>query len=501
MCALNIHERFLRHIWNQQYLRQAALHTVDGRGLRVLGVGTLNTDGGPDFRNALLRIGDTTYRGDIEIHRTLLDWLRHRHHDDPRYNGVILHVVLERPPQPLSTLVPSGRSLPLLVLEPFLSTSIRRVWEKAILDERCHARSGIPCRNENHDVPPDVVLRWIRRLTLERLELKLRRFDERLRELAQICLFAVHDHIDGLQRWRIQGDPDDIPPPFRELTPRELSRREFWDQILYEGLMEGLGYSKNREPFLRLARAVTIKSILSRGIHDDTEALQALLLGAAGLLPPIKSVRDEESRTYLRSLTRLWRKHRDFYRASVLHAADWQLFPTRPGNFPTLRIAAACVLIDKILRADLFRTLMEALKASSSGIAALRSIRSLLAVAPHPFWIHHYRFGAATVPSIQSLGERRIDELITNTIVPLALLYARTFRDRAIRRGTLQLFDSMRAPGENSITRLLEKQLLHDKVPVTSAALQQGLLQLYTYYCREERCGECEIGERVFGEH
>lgn len=499
MGSLNIHERFLRHIWNQQYLRRAALQTADGRRLHVLKVGVPNADGGPDFLNALVRIGDITYRGDVEIHRTLLDWLRHRHHDDPQYNGVILHVVLERPTQSVPVLVPSGRAIPLLILEPFLSSSIRRVWEKAILDERCHARDGIPCRNSNYDVPAEVLLRCIRRLTLERLELKLRRFDERLRELAQISLLAVHDHDEGRQRWRIQGDPDDIPPPFRELTARELSRRDFWDQVLYEGLMEGLGYSKNREPFLRLARAVTIKNILSQGILPDPEALQALLLGAAGLLPSIKSVHDDASRIYLRRLTLLWREHRGAYRSSILHTADWQLFPTRPANFPTLRIAAACDLVIKILRADLFRALMETLRASSDGFAALQSIRNLLAVSPHPFWIHHYRFGAATARPTQPLGARRTDELITNTVIPLALLYARIFKDKATRRGALQIFDSMRSPGENSITRLLQKQLLRNKIPITSAALQQGLLQLYKYYCREERCGECEVGELVSG--
>jgi hypothetical protein len=263
--------------------------------------------------------------------------------------------------------------------------------------------------------------------------------------------------------------------------------------------MEGLGYSKNREPFLRLARAVTLRNILALGVPSNREELQALLLGAAGLLPSSRTVHDKESRAYLRQLVRLWRSQRRNYRSSVLHAADWQLFPTRPANFPTVRITAACQLIDRILRADLFRSLMETLKEQADGTTTLGSIRASLRVTPDPFWSHHYRFTPPTKRALQPLGEHRMDELIANTIVPLALLYARIFKDPAIRRGALQLFDSLPSPGENSITRCVREQLLRGNIEITSAAFQQGVLQLYKFYCSEERCGECEIGEVLFG--
>lgn len=248
---LNIHERFLRHIWSRQYIQHQALKTADGQDLCVVDVGMLNTDGGPDFRDAVIRLGTVTYHGDIEIHRTIVEWMQHQHQDDPRYNKVILHVVLERATGPAVTLVPSGRSVPVLVLEPFLSESIRTLWQKAILDERVHSHDTIRCCGRNQFISPEVLGGWIRRLAVERLELKLRRFDERLRELAQLRLLAVHDHRDWYGRRRIQGNPDDIPPPQKRLTHRDLAKREFWDQLFYEGLMECLGYSKNQEGFDR----------------------------------------------------------------------------------------------------------------------------------------------------------------------------------------------------------------------------------------------------------
>lgn len=494
-----LHERFLRHIWSRQFVQQTALQTSDGRDVRVLAAGTLNTGGGPDFREAVVQIGGVTYRGDVEIHRTLIEWLHHHHGKDPRYNNVVLHVVLEQPAEPLCIRTPSGRSIPLLVLEAFLSESIHSIWEKTIVVERVRARQNLRCRDCNSSLDPGLLSRWIHRLTLQRLELKLRRFDERLRELAYIHMLAVHDHGDAASRWRIQGDPDEVPPPHKDLLPQQLSKRELWDQVLYEGLMDGLGYSRNREPFVRLARAMTLRTIRDLGIHDNDEQLLAVLFGAAGLLPAIRSVKDKPSRDFVRVLSQIWKGYRLQYKSTVLHAADWQFFPTRPGNFPTLRMSAASALVRKIIGEDLFRILLETIKSAENPAASLRSARTLLSVDSHPFWTTHYTFGESAAPPIHPLGPERRDEMIINTVVPLGLLYARIFKDRLVRERTLGLFHAIPSASTNSVTRLMQKQLVRDKFSMGDAGTQQGLLQLYKFYCCEELCAECDVGAVVFG--
>jgi hypothetical protein len=492
--TLNIHERFLRHIWNRQYLRHEELQTVDGRHLRVLHTGQLNSDGGPDVRDAALQIGRVTYHGDVEIHRTLVDWIRHQHHEDPRYNKVVLHVVLERPSGIGTTLVPSGRHIPVLVLEPFLSESIHTLWQKAILDERLQSKSAIPCAGRNIAVPRELLNDWIRHLSAERLELKLRRFDERLRELAQLQLHTVREHRPHNALWRIEGNPDDLPPPHRELSQRDLAQREHWDELLYEGLMEGLGYSKNREPFVRLCRSVTLREFRAQHIENNEMAIQALLLGAAGLLPRIRDVHHRESRVFVRLLVGEWKTRKRVYCSAILHPAHWQFFPTRPCNFPTLRIAAASVFVKKILCEDLFRNLIGTLKTVEGGAETFGAIREHLTVAPLPFWRNHYQFDHPTAKPTQALGPERIGDLITNTVIPLALLYARIFKDRLVRERALQLFASAPPSAENSITKLMDKHLLRGAVSVRSVMNQQGLIQLYKYYCLEGRCAECAVG-------
>ena len=494
----NIHERFLRHIWSRQYLQRSALRTLDGRPLRVLNAGKLNTEGGPDFRDATIKLGGTTFCGDVEIHRTPLEWLQHRHQADPRYNKVILHVVLEAAAEGLPTLVASGRSVPVIVLGPFLSESIRSIWQKTLLDERARTSESIKCFHLNESVDAALMRSWIHKLSVERLELKLRRFDERLKELARLHILAFHEWPHRYASSRAQGDPDDIPPPLRDLSQKDLSRRELWEQVLYEGLMECLGYSKNQEPFVRLARAVTLQRIREHRVENDRLKIQAFLFGAAGLLPKIRSLREKESQNYVRTLSRAWRELRTSYRSTVFHAADWQFFPTRPTNFPTLRFAAASVLIQRLLCDDFFRKVIQILKSPPGQEDKLDSLRELLSVGPVEFWSNHYHFDHSTTKQIRSLGPERVNDMIVNAIVPIALLYARTFKDLGVRERALMLYDALPPSMENSTTRLMARQLLRGKVRLSSVATQQGVIQLYKFYCREERCAECDVGRVVF---
>lgn len=69
------------------------LRDEDGEDVLVIDPGKLNTDSGPDFFNSKVRIGDTEWAGNVEIHVKASDWYRHRHQDDPAYDNVILHVV------------------------------------------------------------------------------------------------------------------------------------------------------------------------------------------------------------------------------------------------------------------------------------------------------------------------------------------------------------------------------------------------------------------------
>ncbi|GAI24586.1 unnamed protein product, partial [marine sediment metagenome] len=72
-------------------------------------------------------------------------------------------------------------------------------------------------------------------------------------------------------------------------------------QCLYQGIMGALGYSKNKLPFLELARRVPLQILesITRNKISDEECLsrqQALLLGTAGLLPSQRQDRHQENK-------------------------------------------------------------------------------------------------------------------------------------------------------------------------------------------------------------
>lgn len=461
--------------------------------MRIFEPGTHNEDGGPDFRNAKIRIEKTIFTGDVEIHRSVGEWLQHGHQSDAAYNGVILHVVLEGSALQFPTVVQSGRTVPVLLLGPFLLEPLQRLETMAAKDVAPFQDSGLLCANLNSNVEVSILRHWITKLAQERLELKVRRFEERLRELAHQKLQVADQRsiYRSLER-------NEIPDAHFSLTQQQFSDRGLWDQLLYEGIMDGLGYSKNREPFVRLARRASLKIVQSLNPARDTMVSEALLLGVAGLLPQVRTLREPASREHVRMLRRCWRSIRSKVSCERLHEAEWQFFPTRPVNFPTIRIAAAALLLQKILVGDLFRSIIQIVKHTTPPGTAISSLVETITVSPVTFWKSHYNFDAPSERPMNLMGRSRRSDIIANAFIPLCLLYSRIFHDPVVRKNALDLYDAFPPLSSNNILRLIEQQLLRSKFPLSSMRLQQGAIQLWRSYCREGRCEECDVGKIVF---
>lgn len=492
----HIDERILRNIWQKQLFRKADLATADGKLLTIHSPGHPNEVSGPDFLDALITIGQTSYRGDVEIHWSLSSWIEHKHHEDARYNKVILHVVLEGDRKRHSTTAASGRNIPLLVLQPFLPDSFLNVQQRKPRKDRRVDQEPILCFTRNQDIEADRLRRWLKKLTHQRLELKLRKFEDRLRQLAEERLQAVREP------WRLYGSridedlPDEIPSPHIEVALKNLSNRSLWDQLIYEGFMEGLGYSRNRGPFLRLSRIVSLKFVCDFGCGNDLKKIHALLFGVAGLLPDTASMNEQASREYADILHKEWMNLKNSVEEPILQLTDWQFFPTRPLNFPTVRIAAAAVIIQRLLRDDLFRKIIQAIKMLASVSERRKLLHTLLSVHIEGFWKEHYDFDKRSPRPVTVLGRSRRDELIINTILPCSLLYARMFKEPDTRASVIEMYETYPSLTENIITRLMEEQLVRGKIERPTANIQQGLIHLYKNYCSKDRCDECEIVEQ-----
>ena len=75
------------------------LLTTQNEKVKILNIGELNYDAGPDFINAQVLINDVLWFGNIEIHIKSSDWEKHSHSQNILYDNVILHIVLEQDKQ------------------------------------------------------------------------------------------------------------------------------------------------------------------------------------------------------------------------------------------------------------------------------------------------------------------------------------------------------------------------------------------------------------------
>ncbi len=222
-------ESAVARLWSNAHNLSEGLRTEDGRRFRVLYPGRPGGGAGPDFRDAVLQDeAGATVRGDVEVHVEESGWRAHRHHVDPGYNGVVLHLVLHTAGR-RATRQQSGAGAP-----------VARIPEEASeeslgpLPEPFAALLGGGTAGEALDRAGD------------------RRF------LARSAGFRAE-----LER----VDPD---------------------EAAYGAVMEALGYAANRRPFRELSRRVPFRMLASmRGEPEATRllALEAMLVRGAGLLP------------------------------------------------------------------------------------------------------------------------------------------------------------------------------------------------------------------------
>ena len=89
-------EHLLHYVWKHKLFSLEILQTTKGLPVEVIDPGLRNPNSGPDFFNAKLKINNTLWVGNVEIHTRSSDWFRHGHDGDKVYDSVILHIVGRR---------------------------------------------------------------------------------------------------------------------------------------------------------------------------------------------------------------------------------------------------------------------------------------------------------------------------------------------------------------------------------------------------------------------
>lgn len=284
-------EDFLHYIWKFRLYNKSELATANGETLQILSPGLHHHHSGPDFQQAKIKIGDTLWAGNVEIHIRASDWMRHNHSIDAAYNNVILHVVYKNDVEIRNE---AGLQMPVLVLEDLIPEELLLRYQNLIYAEQ----AAFPCEKIIHRVDSLTVQNWLDRMLIQRLEEKSAR-----------------------------------------VTAILTSLKGNWEETFYQLLAANFGFKVNALPFELLAKSLPLL-ILAKHTSNLLQT-EALLFGQAGFL------NDEISDPYFLSLQKEYVFLKQKYGLVSVEKHLWKFLRLRPSNFPTIRIAQFAALFHR----------------------------------------------------------------------------------------------------------------------------------------------------------
>lgn len=286
-----MNEKLLHFIWKFRLFNQHDLVTTGGEKIELVHGGTYNTDSGADFQNAKIKIGNTLWAGNVELHLNAKDWYTHKHEQDQAYNNIILHVVNDA--QGTEALRANGEPIPTLELKDRINPSTLQRY--ALMEKRT---AWIPCATLFNTVDEFTTTNFLERLLIERLEGKVGQIMELLEQ-------SAND----------------------------------WENVMFQMLAQYLGASVNKQPFLMLAKLLPVNVWAKH--QNNLLQLEALLFGLAGFLE--EQFDDEYPNQLRKEFLYLKRLHH----LQPLPKHLWKFLRLRPSNFPTLRLAQLAAIMHK----------------------------------------------------------------------------------------------------------------------------------------------------------
>jgi hypothetical protein len=283
-------EEILHFIWKFKSFKILNLKTIDGTAISISSVGFHNLDAGPDFSEAKIKIGDTLWAGNVEIHIKSSDWLKHQHQYDKAYDNVILHVVWEYDAAIKRT---DGTLIPTLVLKDIVDSHVMENYLQ--LKENTY---WIPCQNSLKTIDNLVKQQCLDRMMMERLEQK----------------------------------SEDINLIYQ-------NSKQNWEETFYTVLAKSFGFRVNGLPFELLSNQ--LPQLLFAKYKNNPIYIDALIFGVAGFLN--QTFEEEYPQLLIKEYQFLKTKHQ----LKEIDISVWKFSKTRPDNFPTVRLGQFAALVYK----------------------------------------------------------------------------------------------------------------------------------------------------------
>ncbi len=280
-------EEFLHYIWKFKHF-QLPINLVSGESVSILDPGQHNTNAGPDFFNSRIKIGNTIWAGNVEIHVKASDWYNHNHQNNKAYDNIILHIVFKNDKDIKRQ---NGETIPVIEMKGNINESLYDRYQSFMT-----SKSYVACNLLIQGVDRFLINNWIDRLLVERLEQKATEVKERL---------------------AFNGNN--------------------WEQTFYEFMARNFGFKTNAVAFELLSQSLPLMYL---GKHkNNLYQIEALLFGQSGLL----STKCDD-----KYFIELKKEYEFLQRKFSLIPIDphlWRFMRMRPSNFPTIRIAEFADLI------------------------------------------------------------------------------------------------------------------------------------------------------------
>lgn len=302
MKYLGMTEEFLHYLWKFKLLKGEFVLS-SGEYVEIIHPGLHNSDAGPDFFNAKIKIGSTLWAGNVEIHVKASDWLLHQHQNDSAYDSIVLHVVHQ-----------NDATIKRKNMEIIPCIEVSNAYDKELYhryQDFLSNKNWIPCERLFKNADHFITVSWLERLLIERIENKTQEIYAKLK----------------------------------------LSQNN-WESCFYQLLAKNFGFKLNALPFELLANSLPIH-ILAKHKNSDFQ-LAALLFGQAALL------NDEYKDRYPQSLLSEYQFLSKKYKLHPISGHLWKFLRLRPMNFPTIRISQFANLIFQ--SKHLFSKIIEAKK-------------------------------------------------------------------------------------------------------------------------------------------
>ncbi len=292
-------EEFLHYLWKYKYYEKKPLKTQDGKEIEVISSGINNTNSGPDFFNAKIKIGDTIWVGNVEIHINASDWNKHLHFKDEAYNNVILHVVYNYDEK-----IYNFKKQEIPAVSIHFNEKLYETYQKLLQSD-----NQIACSSFFDKVDDFTIHNWTDKLLIERLEQKTQIIENLL-----------------------------------ETTKNN------WNECFYIFLARSFGSNLNAYAFETLAKSLPQKIIAKH--KNNLFQIEALLYGQAGML-----TNKETDAVYFQNLQKEYNFLQKKYNLKPIEEYLWKFLRLRPVSFPTIRISQFAQLIHK--SNSLFSSILE----------------------------------------------------------------------------------------------------------------------------------------------